>query len=281
MLFSTEDLCAHQHDPDWILFDCRHDLADTAKGQKLYDVGHIPGAYFAGVDTDLSGMKTGRGGRHPLPQVSDFLAFLARSGVTPASTIVAYDDAGGFFAGRLWWMLERWLGHKQVGLLDGGITRWRAENRALSTEVPAVRKTTPLRNNPNSAAEVPADELLAHLGDKSLLVIDARAENRYRGEVEPIDRVAGHIPGAVNRCFKSNLNTDLTFKSREVLRRDYDVLLKSRSPESVVHHCGSGITSCLNLFSMEYAGLTGSRLYVGSWSDWVADPSRPVAVGAE
>ncbi|MBP7141924.1 MAG: sulfurtransferase [Opitutaceae bacterium] len=278
MLFSSEELHAHLHDPRWIVFDCRHDLADTTRGRRLYDAGHIPGAFFAGVDTDLSGAKTGRGGRHPLPESGEFLAFLARSGVTASSTIVAYDDAGGFFAGRLWWMMARWLGHEKVGLLDGGITRWRAESRIVTTEAPEPRNETRLLNKPDSSAKVPVEEILAHLGDGRLLVMDARSEDRYRGEVEPIDRAAGHIPGAVNRFFKANLNQDLTFRSREVLRRDYEALLKSRPPTSVVHQCGSGITSCLNLFSMEYAGLTGSRLYVGSWSDWVSDPSRPVAV---
>ncbi|MBE7538986.1 MAG: sulfurtransferase [Bryobacterales bacterium] len=280
MLITTDELNAHLNDPDWVVFDCRHDLIDTAKGERVYGEGHIPGAFLAGIDRDLSGRKVPGGGRHPLPDKRDFLAFLARCGVTPSSTIVAYDDAGGFFAARLWWMLSRWLGHKRVGLLDGGIVRWKSQNRKLSMDAPSPKVNPAMDRAANSDASVSVDELVSHLGDGKLLVVDARSGDRYRGEVEPMDRVAGHIPGAVSRVFKANLNADLTFRPRNELRREFEELIKSHAPASVVHQCGSGITSCVNLFAMELAGLTGSRLYVGSWSEWVADPARPVAVGA-
>lgn len=279
MLFSTDELNAHLNDPDWVVFDCRHDLADTGKGERVYGEGHIPGSFLARVDGDLSGKKGERGGRHPLPDRSAFLGFLARCGVTQASTIVAYDDAGGFFAGRLWWMMSRWLGHRNVGLLDGGITKWKAEGRNITTVAPSPRVVIPMTNEADFRATASADELMSHLSDRKLLVVDARSGDRYRGEVEPIDRVAGHIPGALNRFFKANLNADMTLRPREVLRQEFELLIKPRPPTSVVHHCGSGITSCVNLFAMEYSGLSGSRLYVGSWSDWVADPSRPIAIG--
>lgn len=277
MLVTTQELAAHLQDPDWIVFDCRHDLGDKAKGERLYREGHLPGAYFANVETDLSGEKTGKNGRHPLPSLTDFLAFLSRRGVTAASTIVAYDDAGGAYAARLWW-LARWAGHERAGLLDGGIQRWAAEKRAFSTEIPVPRQVEPLQGRADNGHVVLVEDVVMHLGDARRLILDARAPERYRGEVEPIDPVGGHIPGAVNRFFKNNLNADLTFKSPDELKRDYEALLKSRPATSVVHQCGSGVTACVNLFAMEHAGLSGSKLFAGSWSEWVADPSRPVTV---
>jgi len=275
MLFTTQDLASHLNDPAWVVFDCRHDLVDKMKGETLYREGHIPGAHFVRVEVDLSGEKTGTNGRHPLPAPETFLAFLARHGVTPASTIVAYDDAGGLYAARLWWM-ARWVGLQTVGLLDGGLTRWIAETRHLSTDVPTPTGVSLTTARLDTEGTRDAAYLLSHLGDKQTLIVDARAPERYRGDIEPIDKVAGHIPGSVNRFYKGNLNANSTFRQPDELKRDFETLLNGALPESVVHQCGSGITACANLFAMEYAGLKGSKLYVGSWSEWIADPSRPV-----
>ena len=274
MLTSTQTLSQHLHDPSWVIFDCRHDLFDLAKGERQYREGHIPGAHFANVDTDMSGDKTGSNGRHPLPSPAAFTAFLARHGVSNASTIVAYDDVGGQFAARLWWMV-RWIGLTNVSLLDGGVTKWIADGRALATEVPAPAPA-PLRGQANPLMLWSAAEVLAHIDDKNISLIDARPGERYRGEIEPIDPVAGHIPNAANRFYKMNLNADLTFRPPDEIKRDFDGLTHHQRAGNVVHYCGSGVTACANIFAMEYAGLTGSKLFAGSWSEWVADPARPV-----
>lgn len=274
MLTSAETLSKKLHDPDWAIFDCRHDLFDLAKGERQYREGHIPGAHFASVDTDLSGDKTGSNGRHPLPAPAAFAAFLARNGVSNATHIVAYDDVGGQFASRLWWM-ARWIGLTNISLLDGGIQKWLAEGRGLSTEVPAP-STSPLRGTADPVMVWSAAEVLAHINDTNFTLIDARAAERYRGETEPIDPVAGHIPNALNRFYKSNLNADLTFRSPEEIRNEFTELTRYRAPEQVVHYCGSGVTACANLFAMELSGLHGSKLFAGSWSEWVANPERPV-----
>jgi thiosulfate/3-mercaptopyruvate sulfurtransferase len=268
MLISTPELAGAS---GVVLFDCRHDLMDTGKGERLYREGHIPGAHFANIDTDLSGAKSGSNGRHPLPSPQAFTAFLARHGVTEASHLVAYDDVGGQFASRLWW-LARWMGLKNVSLLDGGIGKWVAKGRALSRDVP-VPTPSALRLREDPTMVWSADEVLNHLDNPAFRLIDARTAERYRGEVEPIDPIAGHIPGAVNRFYKENLNADLTLKPCEILTREFAQLIDGRT--TVLHQCGSGVTACMNLFAMEYAGLTGSRLYAGSWSEWIADPSRP------
>ncbi|MBL8510638.1 MAG: sulfurtransferase [Betaproteobacteria bacterium] len=277
MLTSTATLLQHLNDPTWIIFDCRHDLADTSKGERQYREGHIPGAHFAHLDLDLSGTKTGKNGRHPLPSAATFIHFLLRHGVTPASTVVAYDDAGGPYAARLWW-LARWIGFHRVTLLDGGITKWLADGYALSQAVPTPQPSGPIPSSwqADPSQVVSAATLLSQLGSGALTLIDARAAERYRGEVEPIDPVAGHIPGALNRFFKDNLNTDATLRKPDDIRQAFLTLLQNQPPQQVVHQCGSGVTACANLFAMEYAGLTGSTLYAGSWSEWVADPTRPV-----
>ncbi len=281
MLVSTAELALHLNDPNWVIFDCRHDLVDLAKGERVYREGHIPNAHFANLEIDLSGEKNGKNGRHPLPSQSAFTAFLARHGVTDTSTIVAYDDAGGPYAARLWW-LARWVGLTNIVLLDGGLPKWIADGHALSRDVP-VPKPAALRAYANINADalmlVSADDVKARLNDDAAMtLIDARAAERYRGDVEPIDPVAGHIPGAHNRFFKDNLNPDLTLRSAAELKAAFTAL-SSNPPTQFVHQCGSGVTACANLFAMEYAGLSGSKLYAGSWSEWVSDPTRPVAKG--
>jgi thiosulfate/3-mercaptopyruvate sulfurtransferase len=277
MLVSVETLTEKLHDPQWVVFDCRHDLMDPAKGERLYREGHVPGAHFANMDIDLSGEKTGQNGRHPLPSPAAFTAFLARHGVSNASTVVAYDDVGGQFAARLWW-LARWIGLANVGLLNGGFSKWVADGAALSRDVP-VPKPTALRGHANPLLVYNADEVAAGLRAASITLIDARAAERFRGEVEPIDPVAGHIPGAKNRFYKENLNADLTFRPADEIRAAFSAMT-NRDAANVVHQCGSGVTACANIFAMELAGLAGSKLYAGSWSEWISDATRPVATGA-
>jgi thiosulfate/3-mercaptopyruvate sulfurtransferase len=273
ILVTTEELAAHLGDPSWVVFDCRHDLMDVQRGTRLYREGHIPGAHFASVEQDLSGAKTGQNGRHPLPSPAVFMDFLACHHVSNASTIVAYDDAGGLYAARLWWM-ARWVGLTSVALLDGGLPKWTAENRPLSTAVPASERA-PLAGHANPTVVWDAADVLRRMQDPDVALIDARTADRYRGETEPIDAFAGRIPGALNRFYKTNLQSDLTFRPAEELRREFTALISERRPEDVVHYCGSGITACANLFAMEFAGLHGSKLYSGSWSEWIADRSRP------
>lgn len=280
LLVTTAELAPHLSDPSWGVFDCRHDLAEPEKGARLYAEAHLPGAFFAAVDLDLSGPKGAGGGRHPLPSPDALAAFLAAHGVTAETTVVAYDDVGGQYAARLWW-LARWIGLSRVALLDGGLPNWVAEGRPLTAVVPA-RPSVPTGLLPrvDNKLRVDAAEVGRRIGDASCALIDARAAERYRGEVEPLDPVAGHIPGARNRFYKTNLRADLTFRPAEELRREFTELLGGVAPAAVTHQCGSGITACANLFAMEYAGLGGSRLYPGSWSEWVSDPTRPVARGA-
>jgi thiosulfate/3-mercaptopyruvate sulfurtransferase len=277
MLVTPSDLSAHLGDDAWVIIDCRHDLADHSRGFQAYAQGHVPGAYFARVEDDLSGPKTGANGRHPLPDPAAFAGFLGRCGVGPGSTVVAYDDVGGQYAARLWW-LAGWIGFDGVRLLDGGWPRWQAEGRAASKETP-VPGAGQLEARPRPGRIADVDEVRRVAGGPEFVVLDARSAERYRGEVEPIDRIAGRIPGARNRFFKENLRTDLTFRPPEELRAGFVPLLPPSGPRGVIHQCGSGVTACVNLFAMEYAGLEGSRLYPGSWSEWIADASRPVARG--
>lgn len=279
MLVTTDSLASHLNDPAWVIFDCRHDLVDHGKGERLYREGHVPGAHFAAVETVMSGVKTGKNGRHPLPDPAAVKGFLARHGVTAESTIVAYDDAGGLYAARLWW-LARWIGFNGAKLLDGGWTKWAAEGRATTTEVPQAKPVKMEQMSSDWSLVWTTADVQRQLGDATCGLIDARAGERYRGEVEPMDPVAGHIPGAVNRFYKANLNADLTFRPAEEIRREFEELIGQRAPSRIGHQCGSGITACANIFAMEYAGLAGSKLYAGSWSEWVADPSRPVAKGS-
>jgi thiosulfate/3-mercaptopyruvate sulfurtransferase len=277
MLISTTELAAKIDNTDCIIFDCRHDLFDAGKGERLYREGHIPGAVYANVDTDLSGEKNGTNGRHPLPSPAAFTAFLARNGVTNTSKIIAYDDVGGQFASRLWW-LARWIGLHDVSLLDGGISKWVADGHALSRDVP-VPKPAALRGHADPLMALNADEVEAGLKIASTTLIDARAPERYRGEVEPIDPVAGHIAGAKNRFYKENLNADLTMRAPAEIKAAFASMMNAPHAHEVVHQCGSGVTACANIFAMEYAGLKGSKLYAGSWSEWITNPARPIVKG--
>ena len=278
-LVTVEQLRDHLEDPGWCVIDVRHDLMNVTAGRRAYEAGHIPGASFAHIDDDLSGAKTSRNGRHPLPRREDLVQAFRRWGVDDDTQVVAYDAQGGNFAVRLWW-LARWLGHARVAVLDGGWPVWLARTGLSSTEQ-SVRAAGKFSDRPSLMPLVEVDEVVRNLGKRQRLVLDARTPERYRGEQEPIDPVAGHIPGARNRPWQRNLNPDQTFKSAAALRQEFEATLGSTAPRQVAHQCGSGVTACHNLLAMEIAGLTGSALYPGSWSEWIADPARPVVVGDE
>ena len=261
---------------DVLVVDCRFDLADPPRGRRDYDAAHVPGAVYANLDRDLSDLTRTGLGRHPLPEPDAFGRVLGHWGWTPQTQVVAYDDAAGALAAaRLWWLL-RLVGHRDVAVLDGGIGAWRDAGLPLVSE--QVGRFGTRVDAPFDAQQiVSTDELLAKR--QSIFLLDARAAPRFRGEVEPIDPVAGHIPGAHNRPFSENLQAG-RFKPAEVLRSEFSQLLGAASPQSVVHMCGSGVTACHNVLAMEHAGLAGSRVYAPSWSGWIADRSRPVAQGA-
>lgn len=272
LLVSADELASHS---EWRLFDCRHDLKNTEYGRQAYAKAHIPGALFLHLDEDLSGEKTGVNGRHPLPAVDAFARKMSSCGVDDSIQVVAYDNEGGIFASRLWWML-RWLGHERVAVLDGGLAGWKRSKRALDDIVPIVaeRRFVP---RPRALA-VATDDVVAALSDANRLILDARSPERFRGENETLDPVGGHIPGAANRFYFDNLDdAGCYFKPADELRTEFDAILGGRIPGNVIQQCGSGVTACHNLLAMELAGLAGSKLYPGSWSEWCADPMRPVA----
>lgn len=276
-LVSIEETAAHLNDPQWIICDCRHDLANHSAGYKAYRAGHIPGARFLHLDVDLSGPKTGLTGRHPLPHPATFCLRLGALGIGNNTQVVAYDETGGVYASRLWWML-RWVGHSKVAVLDGGWQAWTKAGLPVTVEQPEIKPTT-FNGKAQTQAAVDSAQLLANLQDRKALVVDARSSDRYRGENETLDPVAGHIPGAANRFFKLNLEADGRFKPPAALKQEFGIMLDGHKPDAIVHQCGSGVTACHNLLAMEVAGLAGSRLYPGSWSEWVSDRRRPVARG--
>jgi len=278
-LVTVEQLQERLDDPAWRIVDVRHDLMDAAVGPRAYEAGHIPGAVFAHTDDDLSGAKNGRNGRHPLPDRADLVRAFRRWGVNDDTQVVAYDANGGNFAVRLWW-LARWLGHTRVAVLDGGWPRWVAKTGLSSTDTPAWAPGQ-FSDRSSPMPLVGVDDVVRNLGTHERLVLDARTPERYRGEQEPIDPVAGHIPGALNRPWQRNLEADQTFKSPQALRQEFEAALGSTPANRVVHQCGSGVTACHNILAMEIAGLAGSALYAGSWSEWIADPARPIATGDE
>jgi thiosulfate/3-mercaptopyruvate sulfurtransferase len=276
-VISARDLATNAGNANWRIFDCRHDLAKSEIGVLAYRVAHIPGAQFMHLDRDMSGVKSGRNGRHPLPDPATLSATLARRGISNDTQVIAYDDSGGAFAARLWWMM-RWLGHTRVAVLDGGLPAWVRSGHALTGETPAVTAGT--FDWTTNSDVVDSESIRNDLAQPRMLLIDARAPERYRGESETLDPVAGHIPGAVNRFYKDNLGADGCFKSSAQLHQEFSALLKPHSVESAVHYCGSGVTSCHNLLAMQIAGLRGARLYAGSWSEWCSDPQRPVVTGS-
>lgn len=277
-LIDARTLISRSQDPDLRLFDCRFSLADPGQGRRAYLDGHIPGALFAHLDEHLSDPIGPRTGRHPLPDPSRLAVWLGACGVTPRTQVVVYDDVGGAFAVRLWWLL-RWIGHERVALLDGGLQAWIAAGGELVPEQPTYAPGE-LVPRPDNTRWISTDALVAELAKGRAAVVDARAPERFRGEQEPIDPVAGHIPGAINLPLTGNLDPDGRFLDPAALRRRFIQALGDTSPARIVHSCGSGVNACHNLLAMEVAGLHGSRLYAGSWSEWIRSPERPVAVGA-
>ncbi len=261
---------------DCRIVDCRFDLLEPGKGREEYLAGHIPGAVFADLDRDLAGPVSGTSGRHPLPDVDTFRATLAGFGIGPDTQVVAYDYASGALAARLWWML-RWIGHRKAAVLNGGLRAWLAAGGGLETAVPDYAPTKP-SVEPQAALIADTDEITALLGEGcGLPLVDARDAPRFRGEREPIDTVAGHIPGALNLPFSHALNADGSFKSAPKLREMWDELFGNGAPPAFIVMCGSGVTACHLALSAEIAGLELPRVYVGSWSEWIRDPSRPVS----
>ena len=277
-LITPDDLAPHLADEGWVVIDCRFDLAAPARGEELYLEAHIPGARYAHLDRDLSGEKTGANGRHPLPTPEQMRERFGALGISPGKQVVVYDAASGMHASRLWWML-RFMGHDAVALLDGGIARWTREGRAVrggkEQWLPGTFVGAPREGWRLSAADVERG-----LHEPSRVLVDARSEERFRGENETIDARAGHIPGARSFFFQRNLTPDKTFKSAEELRAAWQTVLGETRPEDVVMYCGSGVTACHNLLAMEHAGLGGARIFPGSWSEWSADPSRPIESGS-
>lgn len=264
-----------------IVCDCRFSLNDPDAGRAAFEGSHIPGARYVDLERDLSGQITSSTGRHPLPAVDDWIDRAALLGLTGGQKIVVYDHGPGVFAARLWWMLG-WIGISDVWLLDGGFATWSKSGKStISGEEPVELPSS----NLTSLKEVndliaDADEILKSLGGGVLSIVDAREPPRFSGEVEPLDAKAGHIPGAINYHFALNLE-DGKFRSRAKLKEAFEQVTAGRNPQNIIHSCGSGVTACHNLFAMEYSGIKGSRLYPGSWSEWIADPSRPTETSFE
>jgi len=278
-LIDANTLSQHLSDPQWVILDCRHDLMNPDFGRNAFAEGHIESAQFANIDTDLSGPKKDADGvfrgRHPLPDRAALLETLRRWGINDDTQVVAYDAHGGMYAARLWWLL-RWLGHGAVAVLDGGLAAWSAAGLPLVTAV-TERPRGSLAEKAALVRKVSVGDLVENLDAKRLQVVDARANDRFRGENETIDPVGGHIPGARNRFFKDNLQADGRFKDAATLKQELAPIIGT--PASAVMQCGSGVTACHNLLALEIAGLPGAALYPGSWSEWCADSTRPIATG--
>lgn len=278
-LISAAELSSHIEDPNWVVVDCRHDLVNLAFGREAYAAGHLPGAVFADMETELSGAKRGEDGvfrgRHPLPEKEALVETLRAWGVNDDTQVVAYDAHGGMYAARLWWLL-RWIGHEASAVLDGGLPAWQALGQPLSTEVTA-RARGSIEARAPFVPTVTVAEVLENIDSAKRTVVDARASDRFRGENETVDPVGGHIPGARNRFFKDNLQADGRFKAPAQLREEFGAVIGD--PKDAIMQCGSGVTACHNLLALEVAGMSGAALYPGSWSEWSADPSRPVATG--
>lgn len=278
-LIDATSLARNRDRPDWIVVDCRFTLTEPKAGRAAYDRGHIPGARYAHLDDDLSRKPSPTEGRHPLPEPATFAAKLGAWGIAPGDTVIAYDEGSGAHAARLWWLL-RWVGHERCAVLDGGLAAWVAAGHDLEQRSPSVTVRHYPAPEPEAQLVVTTGEIAARQAAGDLLV-DARAAPRYRGEQEPIDPVAGHVPQARNRPFSSNLTSAGRFRPAAELRAELVELLAGRDASRLIAMCGSGVTACHLLLAMESAGLTGGRLYAGSWSEWIRDPARPIARGSE
>ena len=278
-LISVQQLAqAQQGHPAPLIFDCSFELTNLDAGRQAYDSGHVPGGFYLHLEHVLSAPKTGLNGRHPLPTREAFAASMAALGLDDDTQVVAYDNAGGMYAARLWWML-RWAGHRAVAVLDGGLAAWKAAGQPVSTESPAALAAGRFTLRPALVTTMSYDEVKANITSQAKQVLDARAPDRFRGENETLDAIGGHIPGARNRLFKNNLASDGRFKPAAQLRDEFDALTGGLPATQLVNQCGSGVTACHNLLAMEIAGLKGAALYPGSWSEWSAQPGAPIAVG--
>ena len=273
-LISASELHQHSKSVDWVIMDCRFSLSQVNAGAYAYRHGHLANARYADLNKDLSSAVTSRTGRHPLPDFRELAKKLGSWGISNQTQVIVYDDASGAFAGRLWWLL-RCLGHQQVAVLDGGIQAWQRQKYPITTVLP-VYKAKIYRPYLDNYQWVTADQLENSLASKAVCLLDARTSVRYRGQNEPIDPVAGHIRGAINRPLQLNLDADGLFLSPAELKKQFLQLIKIALPEQVVHSCGSGVSACHNLLAMEHAGLTGSKLYAGSWSEWITNKNRSV-----
>jgi thiosulfate/3-mercaptopyruvate sulfurtransferase len=278
-LVDVDTLARHLGQPDWIVVDCRFTLTDPPAGRAAYDRGHIPGARYAHLDDDLARHPSAGEGRHPLPDPSLFAATLGGWGIDRDTTVVAYDEASGAVAARLWWLL-RWLGHERCAVLDGGFAAWQAAGGPLEQDAPRIAARRYELRQPAHDAVVATRDVAARVAAGDLL-LDARAAPRYRGEQEPIDPKAGHVPGARNRPFAANVTAAGVFRPAAELRAELTELLDGRDASRVIAMCGSGVTACHLLLALEAAGLGQGRLYAGSWSEWIRDPERPIRTGAE
>ncbi|NOX42386.1 MAG: sulfurtransferase [Gammaproteobacteria bacterium] len=278
-LISAKDLFAHINDPEWIVFDCRFTLTETEAGRYAYQQSHVPGAIYVHLDEDMSSPVTQSTGRHPLPDVKAFSEKLSAWGVDGTKQVVVYDDVFGAVAGRMWWLL-RWMGHTQVALLDGGLPVWQREKYPVQDQLPALTPSTFIPNV-NHDLLVDTDFVESSLSDNNIVIIDARAEQRFLGEVEPLDKVAGHVPGAISMPYDDNLAVSSNFETPEELFNLYNENINQVNYKKVIHMCGSGVTACHNILAMEHAGMNGSRLYAGSWSEWITNPQRPVVVSTD
>jgi thiosulfate/3-mercaptopyruvate sulfurtransferase len=273
-LISTETLAAHLNNPSWLVADCRYNLKDEKWGDAQYSAAHIPGAVFVSLAHDLAATRSGSNGRHPLPSADALASTFARLGIGDQTQVIAYDQDAGPFAARLWWML-RYLGHDAVAVLDGGFAKWMREGRPVQRGEetrPAAAFTPRLKKE----MRVTVEDVVTHLGDPSRLLVDARSPERFAGQPDPLDNVPGHIPGARNRPYRNNISGEGTLRSGAELKADFEHVLDGRRPDETVMYCGSGVTACHNLLAMEHAGLRGAKLFAGSWSEWEADPTRPV-----
>ena len=276
-LISPQTLFEHLHEPDWVIVDCRFDLLDTPWGFQDYCRGHIPGAVYAHLDVDLSAPKTEQSGRHPLPDSNAFLQTLERLGISNHSQVVVYDTTSGSFAARLWWMLKYYR-HESVAVLDGGYSAWVASRYPIANGA-ETRPAGKFTGCPDESMRVDTQEVLRLYQRDDICLIDARSPERFRGEVEPIDTIAGRIPNSTNRFHQENLTPSGRMKDPASLRREFAEVLKGLPPQQAVVYCGSGVTSCHHILAMEVAGLKGARLYAGSWSEWIRDPQRPISRG--
>lgn len=279
-LISAEGLAAALRAPTPpTVLDCSSDTSDPEIGRRAYEAGHIPGAHHVHMGRTLSGRRTGDNGRNPLPEPLAFLQAMGALGIGTDTPVVAYDNSGGVYASRLWWML-RWIGHGAVAVLDGGLGAWKAAGQPVTADVPPRPTPAAMKARPSLAATANYGQLRANIDAPRWLVLDARAPDRFRGENETLDPRGGHIPGARNRLFRDNLQADGRFKPAATLRAEFEAVLDGRPPEAVVNQCGSGVSACHNLLAMEIAGLGGSMLYPGSWSEWCSRPGAPIATGA-